>query len=103
MPTTKAFTSYTAWEKRGRELNAASNRLSWETGDWWNSGSHSYGERARLAAEQIFGREIGTLQNCSVALRRNLTASGGSDPFRITSRLLADLAGLSLGLGVHPA
>lgn len=51
------------WTDRGRQLCSIGKRVQWEIGDWWRDGSHRYGDRARLAGKEIFGREFGTLMN----------------------------------------
>lgn len=50
------------WCEMGRKLCAGSKVINWWIGDWWRSG-HRYGERAKAAAEGIFGREFQTLRN----------------------------------------
>jgi hypothetical protein len=55
--------SFEAWEAMGRKLCASSQVVNWWIGDWWAAGTHRYGERAKKAAEGIFGREFQTLRN----------------------------------------
>jgi hypothetical protein len=57
------------WLGVGRELSGASKVLNWWIGDWWAAGSHRYGERAKVAAQGIFGREFGTLANLASVCR----------------------------------
>jgi N6-adenosine-specific RNA methylase IME4 len=54
------------WADRGRQLCSAWKCQGWEIGDWWRDGSHRYGERARAAAQNIFGLEFKTLRNLGV-------------------------------------
>jgi hypothetical protein len=57
------------WQQIGERLCHGQKVINWWIGDWWNSGQHRYGERARLAAEGIFGREFQTLQNIGSVCR----------------------------------
>jgi hypothetical protein len=61
--------SFEEWSETGRNLASAHKVLNWWIGDWWAAGSHRYGERARLAAEGIFGREFGGLMNLASVSR----------------------------------
>lgn len=51
------------WCALGVKLCTGSKVINWWIGDWWASGQHSYGERAKVAAQGIFGREFQTLRN----------------------------------------
>lgn len=53
--------SFDDWVEVGQSLSSAGKVLNWWIGDWWAAGSHRYGERARLAAQGLFGREYSTL------------------------------------------
>lgn len=57
------------WVELGRNLCLAEKRLNWLIGDWWAHGSHAYGERAKIAAQGVFGKELGTLMNCASVCR----------------------------------
>lgn len=61
--------SFEEWRDVGQRLCATERVINWWIGDWWAAG-HRYGERARLAAEGIFGREFQTLANISSVCRR---------------------------------
>lgn len=61
--------SFEDWLDLGRNLASANKVLQWWIGDWWAAGSHRYGERAKAAAEGIFGREFGTLMNLASVSR----------------------------------
>lgn len=54
---------FSEWSERGRQLCETGKRLHWEIGDWWRSGQHKYGDRAKQAAEGIFGLSFGSLAN----------------------------------------
>jgi hypothetical protein len=62
-------TSFDEWVAIGRRLCLGSQALNWHIGDWWAFGDHRYGERAKVAAEGIFGREFGSLRNLAVVSR----------------------------------
>lgn len=51
------------WQDVGRRLFARSKVVNWWIGDWWVFGEHRYGDRAKAAAEGLFGREFQTLMN----------------------------------------
>lgn len=55
--------TFDAWGELGNRLAAMDRKLNWWIGDWWAAGQHRYGERAKVAAEDIFGKEIQTLMN----------------------------------------
>lgn len=61
--------SFDEWLEVGRNLANANKVLNWYIGDWWAAGSHRYGERAKVAAEGIFGREFGTLASIASVCR----------------------------------
>lgn len=60
---------FNEWAERGRELCETGKRLHWEIGDWWRSGQHKYGDRAKAAAENIFGLEYPTLKRLGTVAR----------------------------------
>jgi N6-adenosine-specific RNA methylase IME4 len=60
---------FDGWVERGRSLCGQWKRQGWEIGDWWSDGSHRYGERARIAALDIFGRSFKTLANMASTAR----------------------------------
>lgn len=60
---TDAERDFDSWVQRGRELCETGKRLHWQLGDWWRSGEHAYGERAKAAAQGIFGRDFRNLAN----------------------------------------
>jgi hypothetical protein len=66
LPKDQAFED---WLKVGRELATANKVLNWWIGDWWAAGSHRYGERAKVAAHGIFGREFSTLASMASVCR----------------------------------
>lgn len=66
LPKTMAFED---WVDLGRKLADGQRVVNWWIGDWWATGSHRYGERAKVAAEQIFGREFQTLMNLASVCR----------------------------------
>lgn len=57
------------WVSIGRRLCQGQQAINWHIGDWWAFGDHRYGERAKVAAEGIFGREFGTLMNLAAVAR----------------------------------
>jgi hypothetical protein len=61
--------SFEAWQEIGRKLCSSSEAINWWIGDWWASGQHRYGDRARAAADGIFGRGFQTLQNTASVCR----------------------------------
>lgn len=63
-------TSFDEWVAIGRRLCLGRQALNWQIGDWWAFGDHRYGERARTAAEGLFGREFQTLMNLASVSRR---------------------------------
>ena len=56
---------FSDWAEHGRQLCETGKRLHWQIGDWWRSGLHKYGDRAKVAAENIFGLEYPTLRRLS--------------------------------------
>lgn len=61
--------SFDDWRAIGVQLAGNQRVLNWWIGDWWAAGQHRYGERAKLAAEGIFGREFQTLANTASVCR----------------------------------
>ena len=51
------------WVALGRRLCSGSKVINWWIGDWWAFGDHAYGERAKAAAEGVFGKEFESLRN----------------------------------------
>lgn len=47
--------TFDEWVEMGRSLADGQRVVNWWIGDWWAAGSHRYGERAKVAAEGIFG------------------------------------------------
>jgi hypothetical protein len=47
--------SFEEWQATGEKLCRTERVLNWWIGDWWAAGHHRYGERAKVAAEGIFG------------------------------------------------
>lgn len=62
-------TSFEHWVTIGRGLCLGSQALNWHIGDWWAFGDHRYGERAKAAAEGIFGREFQSLADMASVAR----------------------------------
>jgi hypothetical protein len=61
--------TFEQWEEIGAELANRARKLNWWIGDWWAAGHHRYGERARLAARGLFGKEFKTLANIASVCR----------------------------------
>lgn len=61
--------TFEQWEAVGAELANRAKKLNWWIGDWWAAGHHRYGERARLAARGLFGKEFKTLANIASVCR----------------------------------
>lgn len=61
--------TFDQWVEMGRSLAEGQRVINWWIGDWWAFGSHRYGERAKAAAEGIFGREFQTLANAASVCR----------------------------------
>jgi hypothetical protein len=57
------------WRDLGVWLCTASKALNWHIGDWWAFGGHAYGDRAKAAAEGIFGRAFQSLANTASVCR----------------------------------
>jgi len=47
----------------------ATQAINWHIGDWWAFGDHRYGERAKITAEGLFGKEFGSLMNMASVSR----------------------------------
>lgn len=65
-----ASTTFEEWLGIGRWLCLGQQAVNWQIGDWWAFGDHRYGERAKAAAEGVFGREFQTLANLASVARR---------------------------------
>lgn len=63
-------TTFDEWVEIGRRLCIGQQAVNWHIGDWWAFGDHRYGERAKAAAEGIFGREFQTLANLASVCRK---------------------------------
>jgi hypothetical protein len=61
--------TFDQWVEMGRELADGQKVINWWVGDWWAAGTHRYGERAKVAAEGIFGREFQTIANVASVCR----------------------------------
>lgn len=61
--------SFEEWLIVGQQLASANKVLNWWIGDWWAAGSHRYGERAKMAAQGMFGREFSTLASMASVCR----------------------------------
>lgn len=61
--------TFDQWAEMGRSLCEGQRVVNWWIGDWWAAGQHRYGERAKAAAEGIFGREFGGLMNLASVCR----------------------------------
>lgn len=61
--------TFEEWLEVGRNLASVNKALQWWIGDWWAAGSHRYGERAKVAAEGLFGREFDTLAGMASTCR----------------------------------
>ena len=57
------------WVDLGRKLSDGQRVVNWWIGDWWAAGSHRYGERAKLAAQNIFGVEFQALADMASVCR----------------------------------
>lgn len=53
--------SFEEWQATGEKLCRTERVLNWWIGDWWAAGHHRYGERAKVAAEGIFGLSFKSL------------------------------------------
>lgn len=62
--------SFEEWKEIGRKLCIGSQAINWHIGDWWAYGDHHYGDRAKLSAEGIFGKEFQTLMNLASVARK---------------------------------
>lgn len=61
--------SFDQWVEMGRSLCEGQRVVNWWIGDWWAAGNHRYGERAKAAAEGIFGREFQALADMASVCR----------------------------------
>jgi N6-adenosine-specific RNA methylase IME4 len=61
--------SFDDWTALGRQLCGMAKGVNWWIGDWWAAG-HRYGERAKAAAEGIFGREFQALADMAFVSRK---------------------------------
>lgn len=61
--------TFDQWVEMGRSLCEGQKVVNWWIGDWWAAGTHRYGERAKAAAEGVFGREFKTLANAASVCR----------------------------------
>jgi hypothetical protein len=69
--------AFEEWVAIGRRLCASSQVINWHIGDWWAFGTEldpktkkpRYGDRAKLAAQGIFGLAFQSLINCGVVAR----------------------------------
>lgn len=66
--------TFDEWVAMGRSLCDGQRVINWWLGDWWAAGSHRYGERAKAAAEGIFGREFQTLMDMASVCRAFATS-----------------------------
>jgi hypothetical protein len=57
------------WVSVGRRLCQGQHAINWHIGDWWAFGDHRYGERAKVAAERIFGYEFQSLADMASVSR----------------------------------
>ena len=71
--------SFQEWEALGERLGRWQHSLNWHIGDWWAFGDHRYGERAKHAAEKIFGKEFGTIANLASVCRAFTTSRRHED------------------------
>jgi hypothetical protein len=58
------------WCALGAELARVERGHQWWIGDWWTFGGHRYGERAKAAAEGLFGRSFQGLMDCGFVARK---------------------------------
>lgn len=61
--------TFEEWSEVGKNLASGHRVLNWWIGDWWAAGSHRYGERAKVAAEGLFGREFQALADMASVCR----------------------------------
>jgi hypothetical protein len=66
--------SFDEWKTVGSSLSQIEGSLRWGIGDWWHYGEHSYGERAKAVANDIFPRKFQTLANYG-SVARSVEAS----------------------------
>jgi hypothetical protein len=62
--------TFEEWKSDGHKLHVVSEASQWAKGDWWAFGGHEYGERAKAAADGIFGLAFQTMVNLGVVSRR---------------------------------
>ncbi len=62
--------AFSAWRALGEKLCGASRVVNWWIGDWWAFGGSRYGERAKAAAEGLFGRDFQALADCAMVSRK---------------------------------
>lgn len=62
-------TAFDEWVAVGRGLCIGQQTLNWHIGDWWAFGDHRYGDRAKAAAEGLFGKPFGSLMNLAAVAR----------------------------------
>jgi hypothetical protein len=61
--------TFEEWKSDGHKLHVISEASQWAKGDWWAFGGHSYGDRAKAAADGIFGIGFGALANYGTTSR----------------------------------
>jgi hypothetical protein len=61
--------TFEEWKSDGHKLHVVNEGSQWAIGDWWVHGSHSYGDRAKAAADGIFGLSFGALRNYGTTAR----------------------------------
>jgi hypothetical protein len=61
--------TFEEWKSDGHKLHVVSEASQWAKGDWWAFGGHEYGERAKAAADGIFGIGFGALANYGTTSR----------------------------------
>lgn len=61
--------TFDEWRAMGEKLHRTERVLNWWIGDWWAAGEHRYGERAKAAAEGIFGVGYQALKDMAMVAR----------------------------------
>jgi len=61
--------TFDEWVESGRSLCEGQKVVNWWIGDWWAAGTHRYGERAKAAAQGIFGREFQAIMDMASVCR----------------------------------
>jgi hypothetical protein len=84
--------TFEEWVDVGRRLCIGQQAINWHIGDWWAFGDHRYGERAKKAAEGIFGKEFQTLANLA-SVSRSFEPSRRRELLSFTHH--AEVAGLA--------